>query len=153
MIIDLFGSRNPRPMLRVGNPGDVGSVEMQDLILTTKGGTAGVVLLEWNVRALGQGSAALWGKSLQELTPRRTSPFECSLTWLKDVHARIGGAIGTDLTHTECPPLESGTNPAKCQAASLLMHITKSASGYFDNMWLWTADHTIEYVPITSHAG
>jgi hypothetical protein len=29
-------------MLRVGNRGDVGTVELQDLILTTKGGTAGV---------------------------------------------------------------------------------------------------------------
>jgi hypothetical protein len=49
-------------MLRVGNRGDVGTVELQDLILTTKGGTAGAVLMEWNVRAASPGAAALWGK-------------------------------------------------------------------------------------------
>jgi Pectate lyase superfamily protein len=112
---------NPRVMLKVGNEGDVGTVEMQDLILTTKGGTAGAVLMEWNVKAASSGAAALW-----------------------DVHARVGGATGTGLTHTECPPITTGTNPVSCQAASLLLHVTKKASGYFDNMWLWVADHTID---------
>jgi hypothetical protein len=63
-----------------------------------------------------------------------------------DVHVRLGGAIGTELTPAECPPITGGTNPPRCQAASLLMHITPKASGYFDNMWLWVADHIIEYV-------
>lgn len=49
-------------MLKVGNAKDVGTVEMQDLILTTKGATAGAILLEWNVREKSQGSAALWGR-------------------------------------------------------------------------------------------
>jgi hypothetical protein len=40
---------------------------MQDLILTTKGGTAGVVPMEWNVAASHQGSAALWGMLLSFL--------------------------------------------------------------------------------------
>lgn len=48
-------------MLQIGNRGDVGTVEIQDLILTTKGGTAGVVLMQWNVKAASPGSAALWG--------------------------------------------------------------------------------------------
>jgi len=51
-------------MLKVGNTGEKGTVEMQDLLLTTKGGTAGVVLMEWNVAADHQGSAALWGEIL-----------------------------------------------------------------------------------------
>ncbi|OAA55282.1 Pectin lyase fold/virulence factor [Niveomyces insectorum RCEF 264] len=111
----------PRVVLKVGSAGDVGTVEMQDLLLTTKGGTAGAVLMEWNVRATTAGAAALW-----------------------DVHARVGGATGTGLTPSECPPITSGTNPAGCQAASLLLHITPKASGYFDNMWLWVADHMID---------
>lgn len=61
-----------------------------------------------------------------------------------DVHARIGGAFGTSLTQTECPPLATGTNPVSCQAASLMLHLTPEASGYFENMWLWVADHLIE---------
>ncbi len=109
---------NPRPMLKVGNVGDVGSVEIQDLILTTKGGTAGAVLMQWNVKASGPGAAALW-----------------------DVHARVGGATGTELTPRECPAIKTGTNPDSCKAASLLFHLTSKASAYLDNMWLWVADH------------
>ncbi|CAK7205467.1 hypothetical protein SEUCBS139899_008242 [Sporothrix eucalyptigena] len=112
---------DPHPMLQVGEVGDRGSVEIQDLILTTKGGTAGVVLMEWNVAADTLGSAALW-----------------------DVHARVGGATGTELTPAECPPSTTSTDDAKCQAASLMLHITDGASGYFDNMWLWVADHLID---------
>ncbi|CAK7223423.1 hypothetical protein SBRCBS47491_005203 [Sporothrix bragantina] len=112
---------DPQVMLQVGEQGDNGTVEIQDLILTTSGGTAGVVLMEWNVAAQETGSAALW-----------------------DVHARVGGATGTGLTPTECPPQTSGVDDAKCQAASMLLHITSEASGYFDNMWLWVADHLID---------
>jgi hypothetical protein len=49
-------------MIKVGNEGDVGDIEMQDLLFTTKGYTPGAVLVEWNVKAKSPGSAALWGK-------------------------------------------------------------------------------------------
>ncbi|KAK4101429.1 glycoside hydrolase family 55 protein, partial [Parathielavia hyrcaniae] len=111
---------NPKVLIKVGEPGQVGGVEMQDLIITTKGPTAGAVLIEWNVRAESKGAAALL-----------------------DVHVRIGGATGTDLGPDECPALLSGIAPG-CNAASLMMHITPSASGYFENMWLWVADHMID---------
>jgi hypothetical protein len=62
-----------------------------------------------------------------------------------DCHVRIGGATGTELNPAECPALTDGTNTA-CGAASLMMHITPQASGYFENMWLWVADHLIECV-------
>jgi hypothetical protein len=109
-------------MLKVGNAGDVGTVEMQDLLFTNVGPTAGAVLLEWNLKASSQGAAGLW-----------------------DCHARVGGATGTKLTPAECPPSTSGINSG-CNAGSLMMHLTKSGSGYFENMWLWVADHMIEYV-------
>jgi hypothetical protein len=54
---------NPHVMFQVGNPGDVGSVEIQDLLFTTKGAAAGAVLVEWNVKASNPGSAAMWGKN------------------------------------------------------------------------------------------
>ncbi|KAL0932541.1 LysM domain-containing protein [Colletotrichum truncatum] len=110
----------PTVMLGVGFPGQVGNVEMQDLIFTTKGPTAGAVLIEWNMAADAKGSAALW-----------------------DCHVRIGGATGTDLTPTVCPAITSGIAPG-CNAASLMMHITRGASGYFENMWLLVADHMID---------
>lgn len=51
-------------MLKVGEPGSVGLVEMQDLLFTTKGPTPGVILVQWNIQASSKGSAALWGKSI-----------------------------------------------------------------------------------------
>ncbi|KAI0532057.1 pectin lyase fold/virulence factor [Xylaria digitata] len=111
----------PVVMLKVGNDGDVGTVEMQDLILTSKGPTPGVVMMEWNVQAKSPGAAALW-----------------------DVHVRLGGATGTQLTPAECPANRSGTNSPNCQVASMLLHVTGGASGYFDNMWLWVSDHMVD---------
>lgn len=48
-------------MLSVGDPGDVGDVEMQDLMFTTIGMTPGAVLVEWNIKASKPGSAGIWG--------------------------------------------------------------------------------------------
>lgn len=50
-------------MLKVGSEGSVGDVEMQDLIFTTKSPTVGAVLVKWNIKADGPGSAGLWGSS------------------------------------------------------------------------------------------
>jgi hypothetical protein len=111
---------NPKVLIQVGLVGSVGNVEMQDLLFTTRGPTAGLILVEWNIQAASPGSAALW-----------------------DCHARIGGATGTQLTPAECPASTSGTD-AGCSAASLMMRLTSHASGYFENMWLWGADHMIE---------
>ncbi|RDA88218.1 hypothetical protein CP532_0368 [Ophiocordyceps camponoti-leonardi (nom. inval.)] len=115
---------NPKPMIKVGNEGEVGDVEMQDLLFTSRGPTAGLISVQWNMKARSPGSAALW-----------------------DCHVRIGGATGTDLTPRECPPVTSGVNSG-CHAGSLMMHITPRASGYFENMWLWVADHMIDRDPV-----
>ncbi|KAH9845616.1 glycoside hydrolase family 55 protein [Teratosphaeria destructans] len=113
---------NPKVLLQVGTKGSLGDVEMQDLIFTTLGATAGAILVEWNIQAQTPGSAGLW-----------------------DCHARIGGATGTKLTPAECPSSKSGIDGG-CNAGSLMMHLTPGASGYFENMWLWAADHMIECV-------
>ncbi|KAK0623773.1 pectate lyase superfamily protein-domain-containing protein, partial [Immersiella caudata] len=110
----------PRVMFKVGKENDHGTVELQDLLFTTKGATPGAVLVEWNVNAVERGLAGLW-----------------------DCHVRIGGATGTDLNPADCPALVDTPSP-KCQAASMMMHITPKASGYFENMWLWVADHMID---------
>ncbi|KAI0395361.1 pectin lyase fold/virulence factor [Xylariaceae sp. FL0594] len=107
-------------MLQVGQPGEVGDVEMQDLIFITVGPTAGAVLVEWTIKAASPGSAGLW-----------------------DCHARIGGATGTKLTPAECPAVTTGVD-RDCIAASWIMHLTSTGSGYFENMWLWVADHMID---------
>lgn len=52
-------------MVKVGSVGDTGTVEIQDVLFTVKGATAGAVLVEWNIKASGPGTAAMWGKSLR----------------------------------------------------------------------------------------
>ncbi|KAJ2894209.1 hypothetical protein MKZ38_007825 [Zalerion maritima] len=132
-------ARNPRPLVRVGEKNETGNVELQDLLFTSKGPTAGLVTIEWNMLADAPGSAGMW-----------------------DCHVRIGGAIGTELTAVECPA-DVGIVHTRCTAGSLMMHVTPGASGYFENMWLWVADHQIDdtdtssplnpIVPITVYAG
>ena len=52
-----------RAVVKVGNVGDVGSVEIQDLIFTVKGKAAGAIVLQWNIHEASQGSDAMWGMS------------------------------------------------------------------------------------------
>lgn len=53
---------DPRPVIQVGVRGNTGIVEMQSLLFTVRGPTAGAVLLQWNVYESFQGSAGIWGK-------------------------------------------------------------------------------------------
>ncbi|KAI9375354.1 pectate lyase superfamily protein-domain-containing protein [Aspergillus egyptiacus] len=111
---------NPRAVVKVGNKGDKGRVEIQDLLITTKGATAGAVLIEWNIEAEEAGAAGMW-----------------------DTHTRIGGATGTELESAQCPASQTGVSEG-CNAGSLMMHITEDASAYLENIWLWVADHDID---------
>ncbi|KAJ7177187.1 glycoside hydrolase family 55 protein [Mycena filopes] len=111
--------KNPRPVIQVGMPGDVGQVEMSDLVITTTGGSAGAIGIEWNLDASSQGAAGLW-----------------------DVHIRLGGAKGTNIDAAHCPT--SSINVAACTSAFLGLHITSSGSGYFENVWVWNADHDLD---------
>ena len=54
---------NPSPMIKVGTSGEIGNVQIQQVIFTTAGATGGLVAVEWNIRADAQGSAAMWGSS------------------------------------------------------------------------------------------
>ena len=53
----------PRPIIRVGVPGNQGVAEIQSVMFTVRGPTAGAILVEWNVHESFQGSAGLWGTS------------------------------------------------------------------------------------------
>ncbi|KAF3213001.1 hypothetical protein TWF679_005570 [Orbilia oligospora] len=118
-----FSSKDsPYVMVKVGNFGDIGDVEIQDMLFGVRGGTAGAVLVQWNIKARTPGSAALW-----------------------DSHWRIGGSTRTNLQKTQCPKLTGQVNP-NCIAGSLLLHLTPTSSGYFENAWIWTADHDLDIV-------
>jgi glucan 1,3-beta-glucosidase len=53
---------SPQVMIQVGNVGDVGIIEIQDVLFTVQGATQGAVLVEWNAKASAQGTVAIWGK-------------------------------------------------------------------------------------------
>ncbi len=53
---------NPQIIAQVGKPGDVGIVEISDIMITVSGPTSGAILMEWNVHEVTQGSAAMWSK-------------------------------------------------------------------------------------------
>lgn len=50
----------------------------------------------------------------------------------------MGGGIGTELDAATCPKF---SEKDVCICASMLLHVTKQASGYFENFWAWVADH------------
>ncbi|KAL4956505.1 pectate lyase superfamily protein-domain-containing protein [Aspergillus filifer] len=100
--------------------GDVGILEMQNMMFTVSGPTAGAVLMEWNVHESFQGSAGLW-----------------------DSHIRVGGVAGPKFQAADCPK-QSSPLKDRCIAASALLHITRSASAYMENIWAWTADHDLD---------
>lgn len=119
--------KNPKPLFQVGKPGEVGSVEMSDIIFSTKGASPGATLVEWNLAEPKgqQGTSGMW-----------------------DTHFRLGGFAGTELQSDTCAKNPNITTPAstvtKCEAAFLSLHVTKQAGIYLENTWFWTADHELD---------
>ncbi|KAF4335590.1 beta-1 3 exoglucanase precursor [Fusarium beomiforme] len=114
---------NPKPVWQVGQPGDVGNVEIQDLMFETLGPQPGAILMEFNVAGSTPGSAGLF-----------------------DVHFRVGGSTGTQLQSNTCkktPTVTTKPNP-ECIGAFMLFHMTKQSSCYLENTWFWVADHELD---------
>ena len=103
-------------MVQVGQAGDSGSVQIQDMLFTVQGATASCILMEWNIAGPSdsQGAAAMW-----------------------DSHFRVGGANGSNLQAAQCQDVSPNSG---CSAASLLLYITEHASAYLKNVWVWVAD-------------
>jgi glucan 1,3-beta-glucosidase len=114
---------SPQPVFQVGQPGDIGSVEISDLIFETLGPQPGAIMVQWNVAESSQGSSGMW-----------------------DVHIRIGGSAGTGLQSNTCSKNPTVTAPANaaCEGAFLLLHVTSQATIYLENNWFWVADHELD---------
>jgi len=111
--------QNPQPMLKVGEPGDSGTVEITDLFFASKGAQPGAILVQWNMRESTQGSAAMW-----------------------DSHFRVGGFSGSDLQVGTCPRGQ-GAVP-ECFGVHTLIQFTAQSSAYLENIWAWTSDHDLD---------
>lgn len=114
-----FANMNdPTVFVQIGNPGEAGSIQWSDTIVSTTGSTPGVILIQWNLAA-SEGSG-LW-----------------------DVHTRIGGFDGSNLQVAQCPTTAAVS--ASCQAAYMSFWVPSHAKNvYLENVWLWTADHDLD---------
>ncbi|KAJ1331026.1 Pectate lyase superfamily protein [Microdochium nivale] len=114
---------NPQPVVKIGNPGGVGTVEWSDMMISTQGQQAGAIMVQWNLASPAGASSGMW-----------------------DVHTRIGGTTGSNLSLAQCGKTpESTTINRNCISAYMGMHVTKTASNlYLENVWHWVADHDVD---------
>ena len=114
----------------VGDKGDVGNVEITDVLFETRGPTPGAILMEWNLKCEKQGSCGMW-----------------------DTHWRLGGSAGTLLQdiwedgtkHCDRNPIVLITEPdPTCYVSFLVLHITNTAGLYMENNWGWISDHDLD---------
>ncbi|KAJ7074276.1 glycoside hydrolase family 55 protein [Mycena amicta] len=118
-------AENPQVVVRVGQPGSVGVVEITDLVFSTVGPAPGAIVVEWEIQECEQGSAGAW-----------------------DTHIRLGGAAGSNLEIQQCQP-EPGKDVSNCMAAFMALHLTPRSSAYLEGMWVWTADHELDQDGVT----
>ncbi|KAL1849569.1 hypothetical protein Plec18170_007477 [Paecilomyces lecythidis] len=117
---DAFGdASNPKPVVQVGNSGDTGVVEIQDMRFTVAQVSPGAKIVEVNAAGASAGDVGFWN---------------CLIT--------IGGTADTTVS-TTCTNQDS----KNCMAAFIAMHLTSSSSVYIENMWGWTADHNLDGGP------
>ncbi|KAK4124790.1 glycoside hydrolase family 55 protein [Parathielavia appendiculata] len=127
-----FDPNNPRPVVQVGKQGDVGFLEMSDIIVSAQGATAGAVMIEYNLNTPAAENTCSPGNPPSGL-------------W--DVHVRVGGYKGSKLQVAQCPitPNQHNYVNSSCVAGYMGMHITPSARNlYMENNWIWVADHDID---------
>jgi glucan 1,3-beta-glucosidase len=106
---------NPVPVVKVGNPGDIGICEISEMRFTVSEVLPGAIICEINMA--GQpGDVGLWNTIIT-----------------------IGGIRDTQVSST-C----QNQDTSNCKAAFLALHITSSSSVYLENIWGWCADHYID---------
>lgn len=103
-------AKNPRPMIKVGNDGDVGIAQMHDFLFTVDDVLPGAVLVEVNMAGEKPGDVGF---------------FFCNF--------RIGGAKGSKVWNN-C------TKPETCNAARITAHLTATSSSYWEHTWAWSGD-------------
>jgi glucan 1,3-beta-glucosidase len=118
-----FGdARNPKPVWSVGQQGQSGNVQIVDILFSHKGPVPGAIMMQWNLKSTCPGKSGLWS-----------------------THFRTGGAKGTNQHPSNCRKLTGALARPECQGAFLQLHISPPTSLYMENVWLWVADHNLDY--------
>ncbi|KAL8626631.1 hypothetical protein Q9189_007672 [Teloschistes chrysophthalmus] len=109
---------SPKPVIMVGKPSETGLAHIQDMRFTVASIAPGAIILQVNLASpTTPGDVAFW-----------------------NTHITVGGAADTTINTIAC----SSPNTSTCPAAFLMVHLTPSSSAYIENMWGWTADHSLE---------
>ncbi|KAL3428246.1 putative exo-beta-1,3-glucanase [Phlyctema vagabunda] len=111
---------NPQPIVKVGNPGDVGVAQISDMRFTVAEPLPGAIIVQVNIAGGSPGDVGIW-----------------------DTQVNIGG-MADSTVHTSC----TNQDTTSCMAAFLAVHLTASSSAYLQNIWVWTADHNLDGGPI-----
>ena len=118
-----FGdAKKPKAVWSVGQSGQSGNVQVVDMLFSNKGPVPGAIMMQWNLNSTCSGKSGLWS-----------------------THFRAGGAKGTNQSPSNCAKLSGASKRPECQGAFLQLHITRQTSLYMENIWLWTADHSLDY--------
>jgi hypothetical protein len=116
-----FGSyfkdeKNPKPVVQVGNPGDVGVAQIQDMRFTVGDILPGAIIMQFHIAGRNPGDVAIWNSLVT-----------------------VGGTRGAQ------PLTDTCRDPAnQCKAAFMGIHLAKTSSVYLENVWNWVADHIAE---------
>ncbi len=109
-------AKHPRAMIQVGAAGgQTGVAQLSDFIFTVADILPGAVLVEVNMAGKKAGDVGFW-----------------------NCHFRVGGAVGSKVRGAVC------AKPETCLAARLTLHLSKTSSSYWENVWSWTADHDLD---------
>ncbi|KAL8811223.1 MAG: hypothetical protein Q9223_007579 [Gallowayella weberi] len=100
----------------VGKPGEVGTAQIQDIRFTVADIAPGAIILQVNMAGSNPGDVGFW-----------------------NTHVTVGGTADSNV-NVAC----GDSNTASCLAAFAMVHLTSSSSAYIENMWGWTADHSLE---------
>ncbi|KAJ5999469.1 Pectin lyase fold/virulence factor [Penicillium sp. IBT 35674x] len=109
-------AKNPKAVVKLGNPGDVGLIEIQDMRFSVGEILPGAKVLEINAAGQQPGDVGLWNTVVM-----------------------VGGTAETSISNV-C----TSQDPKDCMAAFMVMHLTESSSAYIENFWGWTADHNLD---------
>ncbi|KAJ5410866.1 uncharacterized protein N7487_005225 [Penicillium crustosum] len=120
-VISAYGDKfkdsdNPRPVVQLGNTGDIGVIEIQDMRFSVGEILPGAKIIEINAAGDQPGDIGLW-----------------------NTMAMVGGTADTSISGA-C----TSQDPKDCMAAFMVMHLTRSSSAYIENFWGWTADHNLD---------
>jgi hypothetical protein len=107
---------DPKPVVQVGLPGQVGVAQIQDMRFTVGDVLPGAILLQFHMAGASPGDVGIWNSLVT-----------------------VGGTRGARALTDAC------RDPGQqCRAAFLGVHFARTSSVYAENVWNWVADHVAE---------